>query len=119
MYWYFVPLSKYAVFSGRARRKEYWMFTLWTSLISISLIIIDFQFLGLEGPALSGLYVFATILPTTALAVRRLHDINMSGWWLLVWLLPVFGFILGIVIGFSGSEPGDNKYGPNPKLEVS
>lgn len=93
MTWYVEVLKKYAVFEGRARRKEYWYFVLFNTLITIVLGMID----GVAGPVsaeagiglLSGLYTLAVLIPSIAVSVRRLHDTNRSGWWLLISLIPL------------------------------
>ncbi len=105
-------LQKYAVFSGRARRREYWMFVLVNIIISIifALIgsVINSEFLG-------NIYALAMIVPALAVGVRRLHDTGRSGWWLLIGLVPLVGAIVLIVFAVQDSQPGDNEYGPNPK----
>jgi uncharacterized membrane protein YhaH (DUF805 family) len=112
MNWYTAVLKKYATFSGRARRKEYWMFTLINMIIITVLQIIDFT---IGTMFISGIYSLIVFLPSLAVAVRRLHDIGKSGWWLLINIIPVIGFIVMIVFLVKDSEPGPNKYGPNPK----
>jgi uncharacterized membrane protein YhaH (DUF805 family) len=106
-------LKKYVDFSGRARRAEYWMFVLISTLISIGLSIVD-SILG-SGGILEGIYGLAVLLPGIAVAVRRLHDTNRSGWWLLIGLIPILGWIALLIFLIQDSDPGDNKYGANPK----
>ena len=122
MHWYFVPFRKYAVFSGRASRTEYWMFFLWYLIIGCILAYIE-GFLGIaferEDSVLTLMYLLVGFIPWIALSVRRLHDINMSGFWLLLSLIPLFGWLFVIGTGCTNSDPVENKYGPNPKLEVS
>ena len=118
MNWYLEVLKKYAVFSGRARRKEYWFFALFNVLISFVLGFIEVG-MGLvdksgRGP-LSGLYTLAILIPGIAVSVRRLHDTGRSGWWLLIALIPCVGAIILLVFMVQDSEPGPNQYGPNPK----
>ncbi len=116
--WYMQALRKYAVFSGRARRREYWFFVLFYVLISIGLAIID-AVAGLrigEVGLLQGLYGLAVLIPGLAVAVRRLHDTGRTGWWLLIILIPLIGAIVLLVFMFLDSEPGENKYGPSPKV---
>ena len=121
MNWYLEVLKKYAVFSGRTRRKEYWYFILFNTLISIALTIID----GVTGTLnveagvglLSGIYAFVVLIPSIAVAVRRLHDTNRSGWWLFIMLIPIIGAIVLIVFFVSDSKPEENQYGLNPKLD--
>lgn len=113
MNWYLEVLKKYAVFSGRARRKEYWMFFLFNIIIAFGLGIIE----GLIGSPgiISSLYALAILVPGIAVTVRRLHDINRSGWSLLIGLIPVVGGIVLLIFMLQDTRPGDNQYGPNPK----
>lgn len=113
MNWYLDVLKKYVVFSGRARRKEFWMFVLINFLVTIGIAIIE-GIIG-TGGLVGALYGLAVLLPTLAVAVRRLHDTNRSGWWLLIGLIPLIGIIVLIVFYVQDSDPGDNAYGPNPK----
>ena len=107
MDWYLQVLRKYAVFSGRARRKEYWMFVLVHSIISIVIFII--------GSFAYGLYGLAIIIPAFAVAIRRLHDTGRSGWWLLVNCVPIIGWTILFIWLVKDSDEGENQYGPNPK----
>ncbi len=107
------------MFSGRAHRTEYWMFTLVNLIISLILVAVE-NIIGLvpEGGGqgvLSGIYTFAVLLPSLAVGVRRLHDTGRSGWWLLIGLVPLIGVIVLIVFFVQDSQPGSNTYGPNPK----
>jgi len=119
MNWYLEVLKKYAVFSGRARRKEYWYFVLFNIIISIVLTIIDVVVGSMSPEAgiglISGIYSLAVLLPSLAVAVRRLHDTSRSGWWLLLLLIPLIGAIVIIVFLATDSKPEENQYGPNPK----
>jgi len=119
MNWYIAVLKKYAVFQGRAQRMEYWIFVLISMIITIVLSVVDGA-VGLFDPAtglglLSGIYSLAVLIPSTSVAVRRLHDIDKSGWWLLICLVPLLGILILIVLMALDSNHGDNKYGPNPK----
>ncbi len=124
MDWYFKVLSQYADFEGRARRKEYWMFTLF-HMIAIMLLygIIGIGFgsessmLSVIGSVLVAIYVLGTLIPSLAVMVRRLHDIGKSGWYYFISFIPIVGSILLIVWFCTDSQPGDNQYGPNPKDE--
>jgi uncharacterized membrane protein YhaH (DUF805 family) len=113
MHWYVDVLKKYAVFGGRARRTEYWMFTLFNVVISVVLLLIgraiDFNFL-------QSLYALAVLLPALGVAVRRLHDTGRSGWWLLIGLVPFVGAIVLLVFFCTEGQAVDNEYGANPKL---
>ena len=87
--------KKYATFSGRARRKEYWLFVLFNAIALV--------------------YALSAILPSFAVCVRRLHDTNRSGWWILICLVPFIGGIWLLVLMLLDSTPGANQYGENPK----
>jgi uncharacterized membrane protein YhaH (DUF805 family) len=117
MHWYLEGLKKYAVFSGRARRKAYWMFVLFNVIIAFALAFIE----GLVGgPGVLGiLYSLAVLIPGIAVSVRRLHDTNRSGWWLLIGLIPLIGAIVLLVFAVQDSQPGANQYGPNPKVAIA
>lgn len=114
MSWYLGVLRKYAVFSGRARRKEYWMFFLFNILISFALgLVLGFAgaMLGV-GTQLSDaggmVYGLAILLPAVAVAVRRMHDLGRTGWWVIV---PV----ANLVFLCTNGQDGENEYGPDPK----
>lgn len=113
MNYYIEVIKKYAVFTGRARRAEYWMFFLFNIIISILLGVIE-GVLEIPG-ALSGIYMLALLIPGIAVAIRRLHDTDRSGWWLLIGFVPLIGTIVLLVFMVSDSTPGANQYGPNPK----
>jgi len=113
MNWYIEVLKKYAVFTGRARRKEYWMFALVNLGISLIIGLIEGMF-GSPG-VLANLYALAVLLPGIAVSVRRLHDTGRSGWWLLISLIPFIGAIVLLVFMVQDSMPGTNEYGLNPK----
>ncbi len=102
-------LNKYATFTGRARRSEYWYFALANFLISILLGLF-----GDLGKLVNFVYSLAVIVPSLAVGARRLHDTNRSGWWLLLILIPIVGWIWLIILMVLDSAP-DNQYGPNPK----
>jgi uncharacterized membrane protein YhaH (DUF805 family) len=117
--WYLTVLKKYADFSGRARRMEYWVFSLINLLIICVLVFLD-AMLGFEVGEdqiglLSAIYVLAVLLPSLAVSVRRLHDTDRSGWWLLIGILPLIGDIVLLIFFVLDSTPGDNRFGPNPK----
>ncbi len=117
MSWYLTVLKKYAVFSGRARRKEYWMFFLFYIIFTIALGIIE-SILGMggeDGGLLSGLFVLAMLIPSLAVTFRRLHDTDRSGWWLLIGFVPLIGSIVILVFMIQDSQAGENRYGTNPK----
>ncbi len=113
MNWYIEVLKKYAVFTGRARRTEYWMFFLFNIIIAVAIGVVE-GILGSPG-VLGLLYSLGVFIPTLAVSVRRLHDTGRSGLWLLIGLVPLIGFIVLIVFFVQDSEYGQNQYGPNPK----
>ena len=113
MNWYLEVLKKYAVFRGRARRKEYWLFILFNTIISFALILIEYS---VGGPGIVvGLYYLAVAIPSLAVLVRRLHDTNRSGWWFFINFIPLIGGIIILVFTVQDSQPDENRYGPNPK----
>ncbi|MFE5492000.1 DUF805 domain-containing protein [Streptomyces virginiae] len=114
MNYYLDVLKKYADFSGRARRQEYWMFVLFQIAAIIIVSILD-AVLG-TSPWLYALYALGTLLPNLAVAVRRLHDLGKSGWWLLISLVPFVGGIWLIVLLATAGQPQPNQYGPDPKV---
>ena len=118
MGWYLEALKKYAVFSGRSRRKEYWYFVLFNLIVSLVLSAID-ALLGTFSSAnvglLGGIYGLAVLIPSIAVSVRRLHDIDRAGWWVLIGLVPVVGTIVLLVFAALEGSPGSNRFGPNPK----
>jgi len=118
MQWYLKVLRQYADFNGRARRTEYWMFTLFSVIISVVLAILD-SVLGASAGGfglLQGLYALAVLLPSLAVGARRLHDTGRSGWWLLIGLIPLIGAIVLIVFFVIDGDRGPNAYGPDPKI---
>jgi uncharacterized membrane protein YhaH (DUF805 family) len=121
MNWYVEVLKKYAVFAGRARRKEYWMFTLFNLIIGFAIGFVQ-GMMGIGGgsylawPAL--VYTLAVLIPGIAVSVRRLHDTNRSGWWLFIACVPFIGAVALLWFMVQEGTPGDNQYGPNPKSPV-
>lgn len=119
MSWFLKAFSQYADFSGRARRREYWYFQLFSFLITVALAIVDILFGTFSDEAglglFSGIASIAMFLPAWAVQVRRLHDIGRSGWWILIGLIPIIGPIILLVFHCTDSDPGKNEYGPNPK----
>ncbi|WP_407268584.1 DUF805 domain-containing protein [Radiobacillus sp. PE A8.2] len=114
MDWYLHVLRKYAVFEGRARRTEYWMFTLINIIIGIIFSIMETIYEGIV--ILSAIYYLAIIIPGLAVTVRRLHDIGKSGWWYFIGFIPLVGPIILLVFTCLDSEEGYNSWGPNPKI---
>lgn len=116
MEWYLLALKKYNQFSGRSRRKEYWMFSLYSFVFAILLSIVE-SLIGLSG-ILSGLYSLAVLIPSIAVFIRRLHDTNRSGWWFWIGLVPLIGPIVLIVFLAQDSQAESNQYGANPKQDL-
>lgn len=135
MKYYITCLKKYAVFEGRARRKEFWMYFLfnwlffiaWSFGVGILLAVLGVavgdtsQSIGPQSPANGWimplaiqLYLWATIIPTISVTVRRLHDTGRSGWWWWFQLVPIIGPIAMLIFLCGVSKPGENQYGPNP-----
>jgi len=112
MNYYLSVLKNYAVFSGRARRAEFWYFALLNIIISAVIGFIGTQ-IGLN--ILTTIYFVAVLLPSIAVAIRRLHDIGKSGWWIFIGSIPLIGWIWLIVLYATEGNAGDNQYGPNPK----
>ena len=108
MNWYLKVLKQYADFSGRARRKEYWMFFLFNFIISYGLTILTGVTENSIFAIISSVYSLAVLIPSIAVGVRRMHDAGKSGWFLLI---PIYNLILAC----TDSEAGSNKWGPNPK----
>jgi len=113
---YLEVLGKYAVFYGRAGRKEYWTF-LWVNLIILlGLVVINLLW---GAPGIVKIYCLAVLIPSAAVSARRLHDTGRSGWWLLIYLIPLIGaFVLLIFMSLQGKNRR-NKFGKNPKLTIA
>lgn len=111
--------KNYVNFDGRARRSEYWYYTLFSIPLFIIASLLD-RALGLNFSPLPYGYLYAavglgTFLPGLAVSIRRLHDVGKSGWMSLIVFIPLVGFIWLIVLACTDSTPGPNQYGPNPK----
>jgi len=117
--WFITAIKKYAVFSGRSRRSEYWYFILFYLIIYIALSFIDRAtgtFDAKSGVGLvTGIYALALLIPSLAVGVRRLHDTDRSGWWLLIAFIPLIGAVVLIVFFALDGTAGTNRFGPNPK----
>jgi uncharacterized membrane protein YhaH (DUF805 family) len=125
MEWMLMPIRRYADFEGRSRRMEYWMFYL-GQLILYTVLAVFFVFvsvaLGSAGAEMAALIILipffllmlALFIPTLAVTVRRLHDQDKSGWWILIQLIPFGGLVLLVFMVLDGT-PGPNQYGPDPK----
>lgn len=125
MNYYLDVLKNYAGFTGRARRKEYWMFSLFHYLI-FAILLIPFFVISENGQnevllivfgGLFLIYALVTFIPSIAVTVRRLHDTDKSGWFILVQFIPYVGGIIMLVFTVSNGTKGLNKYGPDPKGE--
>ena len=138
MEWMILPLKRYAQFSGRSQRKEYWMFLLFVVIGSFVFSFLD-SLLGLgggfshydygaagaygaganmRGGILNGIFSLAIIVPSISVACRRLHDIDKSGWWMLIGLIPLVGWIIVIVWYCTDGTHGPNRFGPDPKADL-
>ena len=106
--------SKYATFSGRATRSEYWWFVLFLYATILCVVLLGVA-TGIDKPflALIGIFVAISFIPIVALRVRRLHDIGKSGWWIFLGLVPYIGEIILFIFSVMGSD-GENEYGPDP-----
>ena len=109
-------LKKYAEFSGRARRREYWMFALANLIVAAVLgILSQIPVLGILFVIISSLFSLAVLVPGIAVSVRRLHDTNRSGLMLLLCLIPLVGAIIVLYFAIQEGTQGENQYGPDPK----
>jgi uncharacterized membrane protein YhaH (DUF805 family) len=126
MNWYLTVLKKYTTFSGRARRKEYWMFVLFNMIFIFAIMIVGvipgsvsknegYMYFGV---ALYYLYALAVFIPSLAVSIRRLHDVGESGWFLLLSFIPLIGAIALLVKFCTDGTPGVNQYGANPKETI-
>lgn len=110
---YLATLKKYADFNDRARRTEYWLFVLFSMAIAMVLGVVDYV---LGTPGIIGLiFALAILIPSIAVGVRRLHDTDRSGWWLLIAFIPIIGTIALLIFLLLDGTPGDNRFGSNPK----
>lgn len=134
MDWMVLPLRRYATFAGRSRRKEYWLYGAALIAAAFLAIFLDLMFMFSDivivrrGETTSIHYVphkalflltlaLATLIPTLAVNVRRLHDIGRSGWWLLIALVPLVGWIVLFVFACLDGTAGANRFGPDPKAD--
>lgn len=123
MNWFLRALNKYADFTGRAQRAEYWYFVLFYVLIYVVLAFID----GVTGTynagagmgILSGIFILAILIPSLSVSVRRLHDIDRTGWWLLIGFIPLIGGLVLFIFTVMDGTKGENTYGPDPKHVAS
>ena len=119
MEWMMMPLRRYADFSGRSRRKEYWMFVLGVVIVAVIIGIIEgvLGLTGMIGPygPLSLLLLLAIFIPAIAVQVRRFHDQDKTGWFVLLGFIPIVGGIIVLVFMCLEGTPGPNQYGEDPK----
>jgi len=113
MQWFILAMKNFRNFSGRARRKEYWMFFLFYMILAMVFSLVDIV-LGLPAIFLN-IFIIVMLVPTIAICVRRLHDTGRSGWWYLINFVPVIGFIVWLVFTVQAGEAEDNRFGPDPK----
>ncbi len=114
MNWFIDCITKnYVNFSGRARRKEYWMFVLFSVILGIITVIIDRMIS--RSLIFTMIFSLAIFLPNLAVTVRRLHDTDKSGWWMLLQFIPYLGGFIILIFCLIDSTPGTNQYGENPK----
>lgn len=113
-----VLMANYANFSGRAPRSEFWWYVVFAIIASVVLALIDNLIFArtIGYPILGTLFSLATIIPGLAVSVRRLHDIDKSGWWILICLIPLIGAILLLVWYATAGNRADNQFGPPPVL---
>lgn len=122
MNWWLAAMKKYVDFSGRARRKEYWMFALFNLIFLIAALVLDLL-LGSVNEGLGyglfySLFSLGILLPTWSVTVRRLHDVGKSGWWIFISLIPFIGGLWLLILTLTDGQAGDNRYGASPKLTV-
>jgi uncharacterized membrane protein YhaH (DUF805 family) len=127
MEWMLLPYKRYADFTGRSRRKEYWMFTLLYALVTIGLVILMLALGAAAGPGeglgaggglviiLALLFMLGSFIPGLAVQVRRFHDQDKSGWFVLFNFVPYIGSFIVLVFMCIDGTRGDNQYGPDPK----
>lgn len=113
---YFIGVYReYFNFDGRARRSEYWFFLLFYNIFSILLTVVDYMIFKME--ALSLILALVSIIPSLAVGARRLHDIDKSGWWQLLYLIPIIGWIVMLVFNVTKGTEGANRFGEDPIVD--
>lgn len=120
MSWYGAAWNKYADFSGRARRKEYWYFVLFNLIIVMALVYVDVSIGAINYETgfglMSGVFYLVALIPTLAVLVRRLHDTGRSGWWFFVYFIPLVGPFILFFFLIQGGQSGFNDHGPDPRM---
>lgn len=118
MKYFLLALKNYAQFSGRATRSEYWYFLLFQIIFAIAAVVLDsvlgLSFAGLPYGFIYLSYILALFLPALAVGVRRLHDVNKSGWFILITFIPLIGGIWLLIVLTRKGTSGENRYGPDP-----
>lgn len=129
MNWMLLPYRRYFDFSGRSRRREFWLFNLFCALVTVAINLVfgatDYEQVGwfisatstasTAGAILNGVFNLVSLIPALAVSVRRLHDIDRSGWMLLLMLVPVLGWFALLVLNCLDGTRGANRFGPDPK----
>lgn len=122
-----MPFKRYFDFEGRSRRKEYWMFALLYAILMIAALVVlgfglamnggedQFNSVSAVGFSLIGLIMLVFLIPSIAVQVRRFHDQDKSGWFVLLLLIPSIGPLIVLVFMCLEGTPGENRYGPDPK----
>jgi len=132
MEWMILPFKRYADFSGRSRRLEYWLFSLFYTLVTIVLLGLGFGFAAASAGGTEGeigaafgiflilwlIFALASFIPGLAVAVRRFHDQDKSGWFVLLYFVPYLGALIMLVFMCIEGTRGDNRYGPDPKGRI-
>ena len=119
MKWFINPLRKFADFKGRESRQAFWLFILFSELIYIALAMSD-AILATYSPEMgiglnSAIFALVMLIPSLAITTRRLHDVGKSGWYQLLWLIPIVGWAILLYLLVQPSQPEENQYGPVPQ----
>ncbi|AKM09515.1 DUF805 domain-containing protein [Croceicoccus naphthovorans] len=129
MNWMLMPYRRYFDFAGRSRRKEYWMFQLFIFIVYVVAMLLtgglgmsmEYGDAGTMGPFTAivlialAIWGLASIIPSLALMIRRLHDVDKSGWWILIAFVPIIGGLILLYFCLIEGTRGDNRFGPDPK----
>ena len=122
MNWWLIAMKKYVDFSGRARRSEYWMFFLFNMIFGFGALVLDMLLGSVSEGSMYGLFYglfsLAIMIPSLSVTVRRLHDVGKSGWWIFISLITFIGGIWLFILTITDSQPGENAYGPSPKMTL-
>jgi uncharacterized membrane protein YhaH (DUF805 family) len=119
VHWYTDVIRRYAEFDGRSGRPEFWWFMLWNLVITVVVYLVGIAVLGsARGGLLADLYGLLVLLPSLGVEIRRLHDTNRTGWWVLLAVIPIVGAIVLIVFFALAGTAGPNRYGAEPSPQV-